>query len=133
MAAAMKTAQTKASVSAFIAGVENEARRADAKALLKLFKEVTGEKPAMWGPSIIGFGAHHYKYESGREGVICRTGFSPRAANLVLYVLGGRKGEAELLKKLGKHKIGKSCLYINRLADIDLAVLRTLIERSHAR
>ena len=122
-----KTKATKGSVKAFIDGVENETRRKDAEALLKIFSRVTGEKPVMWGPTIIGYGEHHYKYASGREGVICKTGFSPRASALVLYVLGGAKSEAALLKRLGKHKHGKGCLYINKLADIDLAVLEELI------
>ena len=127
-----KTTPTRASVVAFIAAVENDTRRADAKKLDKLFREITGEKPAMWGPSIIGYGSYRYKYESGREGEMCRTGFSPRKANLVLYVIAGFKEYAPLLAKLGKHKTGKSCLYINRLADVDEAVLRDLIARGWA-
>lgn len=124
-----KTAPTRASVAAFIAAVEDDARRADAKKLDKMFREITGEKPALWGPTIIGYGLYHYKYESGREGEMCRTGFSPRKANLVLYIIAGFKEYAPLLKKLGKHKIGKSCLYINKLADVDETVLRDLIAR----
>lgn len=120
-----KTQRTKASVAAFIAAVEDETRRKDAKAVDKLFREITGEKPAMWGPAIVGYG----KYESP-TGVWPRTGFSPRKANLVLYIMPGFKDYAPLLKKLGKHKTGKSCLYLNKLADVDEGVLRDLIARS---
>jgi hypothetical protein len=124
-----KTAPTKVSVTAFIAAVENDTRRADAKVLLKLLKDVTGWKPKMWGPTIVGFGAYHYAYASGHSGSICAIGFSPRGASQVIYV-ADFPGKAQLLKKLGKHKGGlKQCLYINRLADVDLAVLRQILER----
>lgn len=122
--AAPKTTTTKASVAAFIAAVENDTRRKDAKAIDKMFREITGEKPAMWGPSIIGYG----EYE-GPTGTWPRTGFSPRKGNLVLYVIADDEECDALLKKLGKHKIGKSCLYVNSLADIDERVLRQLITR----
>ena len=122
--AAPKTTRTKASVAAFIAAVENDMRRKDAKAVDKMYREITGEKPAMWGPSIIGYG----EYESP-TGAWPRAGFSPRKANLVLYVLADYQGRDALLKKLGKHKTGKACLYINTLADVDEAVLRELIAR----
>lgn len=122
-----KTKKTTASVTAFIDAVENDVRRADAKAVLKLMKDVTGEKAAMWGPSIIGFGA--YKATSGDWPIV---GFSPRKTNLVLYVMPGFAQYDALLKKLGKHKTGKSCLYLNRLADVDQVVLRELVERSVA-
>jgi hypothetical protein len=125
-----KTTRTKASVAACIAAVAPEQRCVDAKALDKLFREITGEKPAMWGHSIIGYGVYHYKYESRREGDAPRLAFSPRKANLVLYgVLGGKNADA-LLKKLGKHKTGKGCLYLNTLSDVDEAVLRALMQRS---
>lgn len=127
-----KTRKTKASVAAFIAAVETDARRADAKALDKMFREITGEKPALWGPTIIGYGKYHYKYESGREGEMCRTGFSPRKSNLVVYIMPGFAAYAPILKKLGKHKTGKSCLYLNKLADVDETVLRDLIAKSWA-
>lgn len=120
-----KTQRTKASVAAFIAAVENEQRRKDAKAVDKLLREITGEKPAMWGPSIVGYG--EYRTPSG---LWPRLGFSPRKANLVLYVLTGAKGQTALLSRLGKHKTGRACLYINKLADVDESVLRTLIEQS---
>lgn len=119
-----KTQNTKASVAQFIAAVEDETRRKDAKAIDKMFREITGEKPAMWGPSIVGYG----KYQSS-TGAWLRTGFSPRKTNLVVYIMPGFQESAALMKKLGKHKIGKSCLYINKLADIDEAVLRDLIAR----
>lgn len=127
-----KTKQTKASVAEFLNAVPNAGRRADAKAVDKMMRAASGAKPAMWGPSIIGYGRYHYKYESGREGDMCRIGFSPRAANLVLYIIGGFKEEKALLAKLGKHKTGKSCLYINKLADVDEAVLKELIAKSWA-
>lgn len=120
-----KTQKTKASVSAFIAAVEDATRRKDAKAVDKMMREITGEKPAMWGPSIIGYG--EWKTPSG---LWPRMGFSPRKANLVLYVIGDFKECGALLKKLGKHKTGKSCLYINKLADVDTAVLRDLAQAS---
>lgn len=127
VASDMKTKPTATSVEAFIAAVPNEARREDAKALLAMFKKVTGEKAVMWGPSIVGFGRYHYKYESGREGDMCMTGFSPRAAASVLYVMPGFKDIAPKLAKLGKHKTGGSCLYINKLADVDMKVLEGIV------
>jgi hypothetical protein len=125
-----KTQRTKASVAAFIASVEDETRRKDAKTLDKVFREITGERPAMWGPTIIGYGQYRYASASGREGVWPRAGFSPRKANMVVYIMPGFKGYGPLLKKLGKHKTGKSCLYMNRLADVDQGALRDLIARS---
>ena len=125
------TVPTRVSVTKFIDAVENETRRKDAKTLLALMKKVTGDKPVMWGPSIVGFGQYHYKYESGREGDFMLVGFSPRKTNLSLYVLGCLGGEEPLLKKLGKHKHGVSCLYVNKLDDIDLGVLEKLIRKSY--
>ena len=93
-------------------------------------KQITKEEPIMWGPSIVGFGSYHYKYESGREGDMCITGFSPRKQNLTIYILPGFKRYSELMKKLGKHKTGSSCLYINKLEDVDLKVLKQLITES---
>lgn len=127
----MKTVATKASVTQFIAAVENEDRKKDAKKLLTIMKKVTGEKPVMWGSSMIGFGSYHYKYESGREGDFMNVGFSPRKANLVLYVLGSLDDYDPLLKKLGKHKRGRACLYLNRLDDVDQAVLEKIIDNSY--
>lgn len=120
--AAPKTQKTKASVTEFLAAVESEARRKDAKAVDKMLRAATGEKPVMWGPSIIGYG----QYQTP-TGPWPRLGFSPRKANLVLYVLTGEKQQAALLKRLGKHKTGKSCLYLNTLADVDEAVLAEII------
>lgn len=119
-----KTQRTKASVAKFIAAVKNEQRRKDAKAVDAMLREITGEKPAMWGPSIIGYG----EYE-GATGTWPRMGFSPRKANLVLYLMDGYENEP-LMKKLGKHKTGRSCLYINKLDDVDEAVLRQLALKS---
>ncbi|NOX82105.1 MAG: DUF1801 domain-containing protein [Alphaproteobacteria bacterium] len=126
-----KTKPEKASVAAFINAVENETRKRDAKTILAMMKKVTGEKPVMWGPSIIGFGRHHYKYESGREGDGLTVGFSPRKANMVLYVLGSLGGDAPLLAKLGKYKTGRSCLYINKMEDVDEKILIKIIEKSY--
>jgi hypothetical protein len=128
-----KTKPTDTKVSAFIAAVENPTRRADAETLLSLFGEATGMEPSMWGPSIIGYGSYHYKYESGREGDMCRAGFSPRKGNIVLYLIGGYSNPETQVKmdglraKLGKHKTGASCLYINKLADVDLGVLVEMV------
>ena len=122
-----KTKATKVSVAKFIAGVPNDTRRKDAKTLMTLFKKVTGWKAKMWGPTIVGFGAYHYTYASGRTGSICAVGFSPRGANLVIYVFDF-PGKEQLLNKLGKHKGGiKQCLYINKLEDVDLKVLEKIL------
>ena len=130
--AELKTKATDASVEAFLHGVESEKKREDAFAILALMAEVTGEPPKLWGSSIIGFGSYHYKYASGHEGDACLTGFSPRKQNLVLYILAGFDQYDALLAKLGKYKIGKSCLYLNKLADIDPDVLRELVAQSVA-
>ena len=125
-----KTKPTEVGVESFIDAVENPTRREDARTVCAMMERITGEEPRMWGPSIIGFGSYHYKYDSGHEGIACRLGFSPRKAQLVLYVLTETEGEAELLARLGKHKIGKCCLYINKLADVDMGVLETLTRRA---
>ncbi len=124
-----KTKPTKLSVSAFIDAITDEGRRADAKALVKLMQKAAGEKPKMWGPSIIGFGSHHYVYDSGREGDMPLIAFSPRKAATVLYGLG--ESEA-LLPKLGKHTRGKGCVYIKKLADVDQKVLETMAAKAVA-
>ena len=124
--AAPKTQKTKASVSHFIAAVESETRRKDALAVDKMMREITGQRPAMWGPSIVGYG--DFRTPSGRWP---RASFSPRKANLVVYLAPDAK-EPKLLAKLGRHKTGVSCLYINKLADVDETVLRDLISRSWA-
>lgn len=122
-----KTKATDLSVGAFIEALTDQTRRADAKALVKLMQRATSEKPKMWGPSIIGFGSCHYKYESGREGDMPLIGFSPRKAATVLYNVGGFSGSEALRAKLGKHATGKGCLYIKKLAEVDQQVLETLI------
>ena len=127
----IKTKPTAQSVAAFIDAVENETRRKDAKTLLAMMKKVTGEKAKLWGPSIIGFGEYHYKYESGREGDMLAVGFSPRKANMVLYVLGSLGADEPLLKKLGPYKHGKSCLYVASLDKVDLAVLEKIVAKSY--
>lgn len=124
---ANKTQATQASVEDFIQGVESEQKGEDAKSLVTLFEKLTGEKAVMWGPSIIGFGQYHYKYDSGREGDFLITGFSPRKTALTLYIMAGFSKYEEQLQKLGKFKTGKSCLYIKKLADIDQEVLSEMI------
>jgi hypothetical protein len=126
-----KTRATEASVAAFVDALE-PARRLDAKAVIKMMKNATGEKPKMWGPSIIGFGTQHYKYDSGREGDTVLVGFSPRKAATVLYGLTGFKDAAALLAKLGKHTTGKGCLYLKSLSDVDQKILEKLIVKSVA-
>ncbi|MDA1009947.1 MAG: DUF1801 domain-containing protein [Chloroflexi bacterium] len=129
--AEIKTKPTDVSVDAFLDGVEHPMRRADGKAVHAMMERVTGEPAVMWGPSIVGFGSYHYRYASGHEGDMCRVGFSPRSANLVLYVGGFPEYEA-LLAKLGKHKRSKACLYLNKLADVDPAVLEEIALRTYA-
>ena len=128
-----KTQVTEVDPATFIASVEHPTRRTDAEYLLGMMRRVTGCEPQMWGPSIVGFGRYHYRYESGREGDFMITGFSPRKANLVVYVLPGYDDISDDLAELGKHKIGKSCLYINKLADVDLAVLERIVTEGVAR
>jgi Domain of unknown function (DU1801) len=125
-----KTKPTEQPVETFLDTVSGDKVRDDCRAIIQLMKKVTGEKPRMWGPSIVGFGSYHYKYESGHEGDICLTGFSPRKQNLSLYVLAGFPGQEALLKKLGKYKAGKGCLYVKKLEDIEVGVLETLIKMS---
>jgi hypothetical protein len=123
-----KTKPTKLSVAAFIEALKDETRRADAEALVKLMQHASGEKPQMWGPSIIGFGSYHYRYDSGREGDMPLVGFSPRKAATVLYNMSG--DSKALLAELGKHTTGKGCLYIKKPADVDQEVLKAMIARS---
>jgi len=128
-----KTKPTSASVNDFIAAVENHRRRKDTLTALEIYKDVTGLPPVMWGPSIIGFGSHHYVYESGREGHGASACFSPRKANMTFYV-GNKFEKAEALyAELGKHKKSIACLYINKLDDVNLDVLREIITRQYAR
>jgi hypothetical protein len=130
--AELKTQKTDASVEEFLNDVADEKKRADSFELLKLMRDVTGDEGAMWGPSIVGFGSYRYKYASGREGEWFLAGFSPRKRNLTLYIMSGFDGYDDLLEDLGKYKTGKSCLYINKLEDIDRATLRELVEQSVA-
>ena len=123
-----KTKANKESVKDFVAAVENDTRRADAEMLLKLFAKVTGWKPQMWGPTIIGYGRYTYTYESGHSGDMCMVGFSPRGARLSIYSGMYAEEAAPYLKSLGKHKISKACLYINKLADVDMAALEKLLK-----
>ena len=127
-----KTQRNDGDVLAYLESVSNKRRREDSLVLLKMMEEVTGEPAEMWGTSIVGFGSYHYRYESGREGDMMLTGFAPRKASLSLYIMGGHECYNELMAKLGKHRTGSSCVYINKLADVDLDVLRELIAESVA-
>ncbi len=126
--AELKTKVTRASVDKFLAGIKDEKRRQDCYQILKIMKQATRAEPKMWGTSIVGFGEYHYRYATGREGDWFLTGFSPRVQNLTLYMMGGFDGD--VLKRLGKYKTGKGCLYINKLEDVDLRVLKELIVKS---
>ena len=131
MAGSPKTQPTGADVDAFLEAVPNPDRRTDARALRALLANITGEPPVLWGASIVGFGTYHYRYESGREGDAPLAGFAPRSTSLVIYLAGGYADRHErLLERLGPHRTGTSCLYVKRLANIDLDVLRTLLVRS---
>ena len=127
-----KTKATEASVGSYLAAIADEARRQDCEALTKLMTKATKQPPKMWGTSIVGFGSYHYKYESGREGDSCLTGFSSRKSDITLYLVASFPGQEELLTKLGKHKRGKGCLYIRQLSDVDPKVLQQLIVGSVA-
>lgn len=122
-----KTQPTDVSPQRFVEQVEPPKRRQDAEVLLQLMEEVTGQKAVMWGPTIVGFGVHHYVYDSGREGDIAAVGFSPRKANLVLYGIHEAPGSEGLMAKLGKVKTSKACVYVNKLEDVDMGVLRKLV------
>jgi len=126
-----KTKANESSVDDFLAKTD-DATRADCYRIISLMGKITGEKPKMWGPAIVGFGQYHYKYESGREGDICKIGFSPRKGKLTLYVLAGIEGQSELLAKIGKHQAGKGCLYIKKVDDINLEVLEQMIRKTMA-
>jgi hypothetical protein len=127
-----KTKPTKVSVESHIAAVANEEQRNDAQTLVALMRRVTRQEPRMWGPSIVGFGSYHYKYASGREGESALAAFAARGSDLVVYIAESFEGRDGLLAKLGQHKTGKVCVYIRRLADVDLKVLETLVARSVA-
>jgi hypothetical protein len=126
----LKTQKNNANVEDFLNGVEDEVKREDSFAIMNLMREVTGEEPAMWGPSIVGFGSYHYKYPSGRDAYWFKTGFSPRAQSLTLYIMDGFSQYDEILIRLGKYSTGKSCLYVKKLEDIDIPTLKELMERS---
>lgn len=128
----LKTKQTENSVIEFIESVENVKKREDAYRLLDIFTETTGYEAKMWGPSIIGFGSYHYKYDSGHEGDAPLVGFSPRKSKISLYFATGDTKREQLLQRLGKHTARKACVYINKIADIDVDVLRALITQSVA-
>lgn len=125
-----KTQPTKVRVSDFLGAVENPKRRADARKVASMMRRATGKRATMWGSSIVGFGKYHYRYESGREGDFMLTGFSPRKQNLVVYIVPGFKPFESQMSKLGKYKTGRSCLYINKLEDVDEKVLEKLIKDS---
>lgn len=124
--AEIKTKATEVSVDDFIGAIDNPQRREDAKTIRAMFERLTGEPARMWGPTIIGFGSYRYTYESGHSGTMCRLGFSPRKAELVLYLKTGAAGQDALFARLGKHKTGKACVYIKKLADVDEAVLEEM-------
>ncbi|MEO9482064.1 MAG: DUF1801 domain-containing protein [Ekhidna sp.] len=128
--AELKTAPNNQSVEAFIDSIEPEWKRDDARELLKLIQNISGEKPIMWGDSIVGFGSYHYKYKTGREGDWFLAGFSPRKTSMTIYMMGGFEGQDDDLQKIGKHKKSVGCLYIKRLADIDIKVLERMTKRS---
>ena len=126
-----KTVENDGSVDDFLNNVKDETKKADSLKIKTLMEEISGETAKMWGGSIVGFGNYHYKYDSGREGDFMKIGFSPRAQNLTLYIMPGFERYEELMSKLGKHKTGKSCLYVKKLADVDEAVLKELMTASY--
>jgi hypothetical protein len=128
--AELKTRRTGASVNAFLDGIADESRREDCRTLVRLMKKVTGAEPKMWGAGMVGFGSYHYRYASGHEGDWFLTGFAPRKQDLTLYIMAGFDGCEELLGKLGRHKTGKSCLYVKGLEGLDLGALEKLIAAS---
>ena len=131
----MSTPKTKphnASVTAFLNAVENKTRKRDAHTINEIMTRISGEKPTMWGPTLVGFGSYHYKYDSGREGDSMITGFSPRKSAMSLYIMPGYGEFDDIMARLGKHKTGKACLYINKLEDVDMTVLEELITTSVA-
>lgn len=127
-----KTTRNESDVRTFLANVDHKKRREDSFKVLELMGEITGEDAQMWGTSIVGFGSYHYKYDSGREGDMPLTGFSPRKQSLTLYIMGGFDHYEALLDKLGKYKTGKACLYVNKLEDVDMDVLKELVKKSYA-
>lgn len=130
--AELKTKKSELNVADFIKGIDDEGKRADCRRLLSLMGQITGERPAMWGTSIVGFGSYHYRYDSGQEGDWFLTGFSPRKQALTLYIMSGFTRYGALMKKLGKYRTGKACLYLKRLDDVDPEILEDLIRESVA-
>lgn len=130
--AELRTRKTEASVDAFLDSVTDDSRRADCRTITDIMRRATGAEPKLWGPAIVGFGDYHYKYDSGREGDWFLTGFSPRKKELSLYIMAGFERYDDLLAKLGKYRTGKSCLYLKRLADVELTVLEELVKQSVA-
>ncbi len=126
----LKTKPGQESVETFLASVEDGPKRRDCLDLAKMMTQITGRDPVMWGGRMVGFGSYHYRYDSGREGDWFVTGFAPRKRDLTIYIMPGFDEHGELLKKLGKHKSGKSCLYVKKLADVDVSLLKTLVEKS---
>lgn len=129
---ANKTQPTSTSIAEFIESLDDERRQIECNQLVELMREESGQEPVLWGPAIIGFGQYHYRYESGREGDFMRVGFSPRKQNLSIYIIPGFKPYQAVLERLGKHKLGKSCLYIKRLEDVDISALKELVRQSLA-
>lgn len=128
--AELKTKVNDASVADFLGSVADEQKQKDSFEILKIMQQITKEEPKMWGPSIVGFGSYHYKYESGREGDWMQIGFSPRKQNITLYLIPGSERYQELMNKLGKYSTGKACLYVKRLSDVNVDVLKELITES---
>lgn len=128
--AELKTKPTDGDVGRFLASIEDEVMREDCVTLVELMGKVTNASPRLWGPSIVGFGEYRYRYASGREGTWFTVGFAPRSKRLTLYLMSGFEGYEDLLARLGRHSLGKSCLYVRRLADVDLAVLTELVTQS---
>ncbi|KYG71668.1 uncharacterized protein DUF1801 [Roseivirga ehrenbergii] len=126
-----KTTETNASVSDFLNSIAEEKKKNDCVLIKNLMEEITGEAPKMWGPSIVGFGTYHYKYDSGREGDFLKIGFSPRVQNLTLYIMPGFEKYEDYMARLGKYKTGKSCLYIKKIEDVDIEILKLLITDSY--
>ena len=130
--AEIKTKKTDENFAKFLNTIQDDTKRKDCFAIAEMMKNVSKYEPKMWGTAIVGFGSYHYKYESGHEGDMCMIGFSPRKQNITLYVSGGINNHPELLEKLGKHKTGKGCLYINKLSDVDIELLKEIIKAAYS-
>jgi len=128
--AELKTRPTRASVKAFLDAIEDEDRRRECRVVMRILRQATGATPRMWGPTIVGYGTYHYRYASGREGDWFLTGFSPRARDLTVYIMTGLEEHGDLMRRLGRYRTGRSCLYLKKLADVDLEILAALVRRS---